>query len=84
MFRENIRLGKLDASDAEIEEAARKANAHEFIMSTTDKYDTLVGERGAHLSGGKMKLKGILIFCSYKELKMHTKVRSNGSQLLAL
>lgn len=43
----------MDASDDEIKEAAIKANAHDFIMSTTNKYDTLVGERGAHLSGGQ-------------------------------
>ncbi len=43
--RENIRLGRLDATDAEIEEAAKNANAHDFIMNTINKYDTQVGER---------------------------------------
>jgi ATP-binding cassette subfamily B (MDR/TAP) protein 1 len=52
-IRENIRIGRLDATEAEIEEAARQANAHTFIARLTDKYDTLVGERGAHLSGGQ-------------------------------
>jgi ATP-binding cassette subfamily B (MDR/TAP) protein 1 len=46
-------LGRLNATDAEIEEAAKAANAHTFIMTTTDKYETLVGERGAQLSGGQ-------------------------------
>jgi ATP-binding cassette subfamily B (MDR/TAP) protein 1 len=46
-------LGRLDATDTEIEAAARMANAHNFIMSCTDKYDTQVGERGAQLSGGQ-------------------------------
>nr|QNH67869.1 ATP-binding cassette transporter subfamily B member 1-like protein X2 [Brachionus rotundiformis] len=52
-IRENIRLGRLDASDVEIEEAAKSANAHNFIMSTTKQYETLVGERGSQLSGGQ-------------------------------
>nr|QNH67930.1 ATP-binding cassette transporter subfamily B member 1-like protein X2 [Brachionus plicatilis] len=52
-IKENIRLGRLDASDAEIEEAAKNANAHNFIMNTTKKYETLVGERGSQLSGGQ-------------------------------
>jgi ABC-type multidrug transport system fused ATPase/permease subunit len=52
-IRENIRLGRLDATDAEIEEAAKKANAHNFIMTLNDQYETLVGERGSQLSGGQ-------------------------------
>ena len=43
----------MDATDAEIEEAAKNANAHNFIMHTANKYDTLVGERGTQLSGGQ-------------------------------
>jgi ABC-type glutathione transport system ATPase component len=43
----------LEATDAEVEEAAKMANAHSFIMTTTEKYDTEVGERGAQLSGGQ-------------------------------
>ncbi|CAF1257081.1 unnamed protein product [Adineta steineri] len=50
---ENIRLGKLNATRAEIEEAARQANAHNFIMKLPNKYETLVGERGVQLSGGE-------------------------------
>jgi ABC-type multidrug transport system fused ATPase/permease subunit len=38
-------LGRLDATDEEIEQAAKNANAHTFIMNTANKYDTLVGER---------------------------------------
>jgi ATP-binding cassette, subfamily B, bacterial MsbA len=52
-IRENIRYGRLDASDTEIVEAARAANAHEFIMSLPDQYETIVGERGVRLSGGQ-------------------------------
>lgn len=52
-IRENIRYGRLDASDSEITEAARAANAHDFIMELPDQYDTVVGERGIRLSGGQ-------------------------------
>ncbi|CAF4580354.1 unnamed protein product, partial [Rotaria sp. Silwood2] len=50
---ENIRFGKLNATRTEIEQAAREANAHNFIMQLPNKYDTLVGERGIQLSGGE-------------------------------
>jgi ATP-binding cassette subfamily B protein len=52
-IRENIRLGKEDASDAEVEAAAKKAEIHRFIMSLPCRYDTIVGERGDTLSGGQ-------------------------------
>ena len=52
-IKENIRLGRLNATDAEIEEAAKNANAHNFIMNASKKYETLVGERGSQLSGGQ-------------------------------
>lgn len=51
--RENIRYGRLDATDDEIIEAAKAANAHEFIMAMPDRYETVVGERGVRLSGGQ-------------------------------
>ena len=51
--RENILYGKLDATDGELETAAQKANAHEFIMNMEKGYDTIVGEKGAKLSGGE-------------------------------
>lgn len=50
---ENIRYGKPEASDAEVIEAAKQANAHEFIMSLPDGYATEVGQRGSNLSGGQ-------------------------------
>ena len=50
---ENIRYGRLDASDDEVIEAARKAHAHEFILQTEKGYESLVGERGVKLSGGQ-------------------------------
>jgi len=51
--RHNIAYGKPDATDAEIQEAARVAFAHDFIMDLPQKYDTIVGERGIFLSGGQ-------------------------------
>ncbi len=50
---ENIRYGRLDASDDEVVEAARAANAHDFIMRLPKKYETELGEKGARLSGGE-------------------------------
>ncbi|XP_059828206.1 ATP-binding cassette, sub-family B (MDR/TAP), member 4 [Hypanus sabinus] len=50
---ENIRYGREDVSMADIEEATKEANAYEFIMKLPDKFNTLVGERGAQLSGGQ-------------------------------
>ena len=51
--RENIAYGRPDATDAQIVEAARRANIHEFVMGLPEGYDTFVGERGARLSGGQ-------------------------------
>jgi subfamily B ATP-binding cassette protein MsbA len=51
--RENLRYGKLEATDAELEAAARAANADEFIQHLPQGYDTRVGERGVKLSGGQ-------------------------------
>ncbi|XP_013149961.3 ATP-binding cassette sub-family B member 5 isoform X1 [Falco peregrinus] len=50
---ENIRYGREDISDAEIEQAAKEANAFDFISRLPDKFNTIVGERGAQLSGGQ-------------------------------
>lgn len=50
---ENIRYGRLDATDEEVIEAARKAYAHDFIAQMREGYDSLVGERGVKLSGGQ-------------------------------
>ena len=50
---DNIRFGRLDATDAEIEEAAKAANAHEFVARLPEGYATLVGERGLKLSAGQ-------------------------------
>lgn len=52
-LRENIAYGRPGATDEEIEDAARKANIHDFIASLPEGYDTLVGERGSRLSGGQ-------------------------------
>lgn len=50
---ENIRYGKLDATEEEIIQAAMNANAHDFIMELPDGYDTYIGQRGVKLSGGQ-------------------------------
>lgn len=51
--RENIRLGNPLATDSEVEEVARKAGCHDFILSLEKGYDTMVGSSGGHLSGGE-------------------------------
>ena len=53
--RENLRYGKLDADDAQIEAAARSAEAHEFLSALPQGYDSELGERGARLSGGQQQ-----------------------------
>jgi ATP-binding cassette, subfamily B, bacterial len=53
--RDNIAYGRHDATAAEVEDAARRANAHEFIDRLPDRYDTFVGERGVKLSGGQQQ-----------------------------
>jgi ATP-binding cassette subfamily B protein len=52
-IRENIRLGDVRASDLDVEQAARQAELHDFILSMPSGYDTVVGERGSLLSGGQ-------------------------------
>jgi ATP-binding cassette, subfamily B, bacterial MsbA len=52
-IRENIRYGRLTATDAEIEDAAKEANVHQFVMDFADGYETMIGERGVTLSGGQ-------------------------------
>jgi ABC-type multidrug transport system fused ATPase/permease subunit len=52
-IRENIGYGKPDATDQEIMDAAKQANAYEFIQSFPDNFNTIVGERGIQLSGGQ-------------------------------
>ena len=51
----NIRYGRLDASQSEIEEAARQAHAHEFILRQPQGYDTVIGDKGCLLSGGQQQ-----------------------------
>lgn len=52
-IRDNILYGKLDATDEEVIEAAKRANIHDYIMTMEDGYDTVIGERGVRLSGGQ-------------------------------
>ena len=58
-IRSNLRVAKLDATDAEIEEACRKASIHDFIMTLPRGYDTPVGELGDTLSGGERQRIGV-------------------------
>jgi ATP-binding cassette subfamily B protein/subfamily B ATP-binding cassette protein MsbA len=53
--RDNIAYARHDASELEVEDAARRANAHEFIVRLPDGYDTFIGERGVKLSGGQQQ-----------------------------
>ena len=53
--RDNIAYAHHDAADADIEDAARRANAHEFIVRLPDGYGTFIGERGVKLSGGQQQ-----------------------------
>ena len=53
--RDNIAYARHDATDADVEDAARRANAHEFIIKLPDQYDTFIGERGVKLSGGQQQ-----------------------------
>ncbi len=53
--RENIAYGRHEATNAEIEDAARRANAHEFIVKLPEQYETFIGERGVKLSGGQQQ-----------------------------
>ena len=53
--RDNIAYGRHDATDAEVEDAARRANAHEFIVKLPEGYETFIGERGVKLSGGQQQ-----------------------------
>jgi subfamily B ATP-binding cassette protein MsbA len=57
--RENIAYGRADATEAQVIDAAKRANAHEFITKMAHGYDTLVGERGSTLSGGQRQRIGI-------------------------
>ncbi len=52
-IKENILYGRLDATDEEVVEAAKRANIHDYIMSLEDGYNTVIGERGVRLSGGQ-------------------------------
>ena len=54
--RENIRFGRLEATDAEVEEAARLVGAHDFLMRLEHGYDTVLHERGGNLSVGQRQL----------------------------
>ena len=51
--RDNILYGRLDATESEVIEAAKRANIHDYIMSMENGYDTVIGERGVRLSGGQ-------------------------------
>ncbi len=58
-IRENIRYGRLEASDEEVEKAAKLANAHSFIMKLPEKYDTVLKQDGSGISQGQKQLLAI-------------------------
>jgi ABC-type multidrug transport system fused ATPase/permease subunit len=58
-IRENLRYGRLDATDDEVEAAAREAGAHEFIVAQRDGYETMLSDQGGGLSGGQKQRLGI-------------------------
>jgi ABC-type multidrug transport system fused ATPase/permease subunit len=58
-IRDNLLVGRPEATDEEIERACRMADAHEFIIRQQDGYDAIIGERGATLSGGQQQRLGI-------------------------
>lgn len=58
-IRENIRFGRLEASDKEVEEATKQANAHSFIMKLPEQYDTWIGQDGGGISQGQRQLLSI-------------------------
>ena len=58
-MRENIRIGRVDASDAEVEEAAKKASIHDFIMTLPRGYESKIEELGDNLSGGQRQRIGL-------------------------
>ncbi len=85
-IRDNIRYGKLDATDEEIEEAARIANAHSFIQALPSGYDTRVGERGTRLSGGERQRIAIAraVLCNPQVLILDEATSSLDSESEAL
>jgi len=64
--RDNIAYGRHDATDAEVENAARRANAHEFIVKLPGQYETFIGERGVKLSGGQQQRLAIATTSSWR------------------
>ena len=71
-IRENIRMGNINATDEEVEEAAARCGCHDFIMGLEHGYDSLVGSAGGHLSGGERQKKPAVTISSWL-FRMDTK-----------
>ena len=69
----NIRYGRLDATDAEIEAAAKLAHAHEFILAQSQGYDTVIGDKGCMISGGQQQR--VCIARALAEKRAHSAAR---------
>ena len=85
-MRDNILYGRLDATDEEVIEAAKRANIHDYIMSLPEGYDTQIGERGVRLSGGqKQRLSIARVFLKNPPILIldeATSARDNTTEIL--
>lgn len=69
---ENIRMGNINATDEEMEEAVARCGCHDFVMGLEHGYDTLVGSAGGHLSGGERQKRPVVTISSWL-FRMDTK-----------
>ena len=79
--RDNIAYGRHDATEAEVMDAARRANAHEFIVRLPEGYDTFVGERGVKLSGGQQQRSAIARAPSWRDRRYSFSTRPRATSI---